>query len=82
VRLDKSATESPEMLKGVFGEYSFSWLAVLQWYSSFKASRVSVDDKRSEQPSISKMTGNVKKKDSRSHPWRPSPNNPQDCRHH
>jgi hypothetical protein len=34
---------------------------VSEWHSRFKASRVSVDDKCSGQPSTSKMTENVEK---------------------
>jgi hypothetical protein len=59
IKLGKSATETFEMLREVFGEYSLSWTAVLEWHSRFKAGRMSVeDDKRRGQP---KYQQNVRK---------------------
>jgi hypothetical protein len=60
VNLDKSATETLEMLHEAFGEHSLSRTAVFEWYSRFKVGRVSVeDDERSGPPSTSKTTENV-----------------------
>jgi hypothetical protein len=61
MKLGKSATETLEMLREAFGEHSLSQTAVFEWYSRFKASRVSVEDQCSGQPSTSKMTENVEK---------------------
>jgi hypothetical protein len=36
VKLDKSATETPEMHGEAFGEYSLSQTAVSEWHSCFK----------------------------------------------
>jgi uncharacterized metal-binding protein len=44
VKLDKSATETLEMLSEAFGEYSLSQTVVFEWHSCFKAGRVSVED--------------------------------------
>jgi hypothetical protein len=44
VKFSKSATKSPEMLCGAFGEHSLSWTVVFQWHSRFQAGRVSVED--------------------------------------
>jgi hypothetical protein len=32
VKLGKSATETPEMLREGFGEHSLTWAAVLEWH--------------------------------------------------
>jgi hypothetical protein len=62
VKLDKSTTETLEMLREAFGEHSLSQTAVFEWHSRFKTGRVSVeDDERSGRPSTSKMTENVVK---------------------
>jgi hypothetical protein len=37
VKLGKSATKTPEMLREAFGEHSLSRTAVFQWHSRFKA---------------------------------------------
>jgi hypothetical protein len=48
LNLDKSATETLEMLREAFGEHSLSEAAVFEWHSHFRAGQVSVeDDKRS-----------------------------------
>jgi hypothetical protein len=61
VKLGKSATETHEMLREAFGEHSLSRGAVIEWYSGFKACRVSVeDDERPGRPS-SKTAENVEK---------------------
>jgi hypothetical protein len=44
VKLSKSTTETPEMLREAFGEYSLSRTAVSEWHSRFKAGRVSDED--------------------------------------
>jgi hypothetical protein len=59
VKLGKSATKTPEMLHEAFGEHSLSWTVVFECHSRFKAGQVSVEDKLSGQPSISKTTENV-----------------------
>jgi hypothetical protein len=62
VKLSKSSTETPVMLREAFGEYSLSQTVVFEWHSRFKAGRVSAkDDKRSGQPSTSKTIENVEK---------------------
>jgi hypothetical protein len=62
MKLYKSSTETTEMLREAFGEHSLGRRAVFEWHSRFKASPVSLeDDKRSGQPSISKMMENVEK---------------------
>jgi hypothetical protein len=42
VKLGKSAIETLEMLREAFVEYFLSRRAVFEWYSRFKAGRVSV----------------------------------------
>jgi hypothetical protein len=37
VKLDKSATKSPEMLREAFGKHSLSQTEVSEWHSRFKA---------------------------------------------
>jgi hypothetical protein len=44
VKLGKSATETLEMLHEDFGKHSLSRTVVLEWYSGFKAGRMSVED--------------------------------------
>jgi predicted ArsR family transcriptional regulator len=62
MKLGKSTTETLEMLREAFGEYSLSQTAVNEGHSHFKASRESVeDDEPSGQPSTSKMTENAEK---------------------
>jgi hypothetical protein len=61
MKVGKSAAETLEMLHETFGEHSLSRTAVFEWHSH-KASRVLVEnDKRSGQPSTSKMTENFEK---------------------
>jgi hypothetical protein len=61
-KLSKSTTETLEILRKVFGEYSLCWTAVFQWHSRFKAGRMSIeDDECSGRPSTSKTTENVEK---------------------
>jgi hypothetical protein len=60
VKPGKSATKTIEMLYEAFREHSLSQTVVFEWYSRFKASRVSVeDDEHSGRPSTSKTTENV-----------------------
>jgi hypothetical protein len=62
VKLDKSATETLEMLREAFGDHFLSRTAVFERHSRFKAGRVSVeDDERSGRPSTGKTTDNVEK---------------------
>jgi hypothetical protein len=44
VKLNKSDSETLEVLHEAFGEHSLNWTVVLGWYSRFKASRVSAED--------------------------------------
>jgi hypothetical protein len=74
VKLGKSATETLEMFREVFGEHSLSQTAFFEWHSRFKADRVSFeDDERSGRCSTTKRQKMLTK--SRTHPLRPSPNN-------
>jgi hypothetical protein len=43
VKLGKSASETPEMLRDAFGEHSLSHTVVSEWHSRFKAGPVSVE---------------------------------------
>jgi hypothetical protein len=76
VKLGKSATETLEMFREALGEHSLTRTPAFEWHLRFKAGRVSVeDDERSGRSSTSKTTENVEK-NFRTHPRRPSPNNP------
>jgi hypothetical protein len=76
VKLGKFVTEILEILREAFGEHYLSRKAVFEWNSLFKAGSVSAeDDERSGRPSTSKTTENIEQ-NSRTHPRRPSPNNP------
>jgi hypothetical protein len=44
VKLGKSTTKPPEMLREAFGEHSLSRTAVFELHSRFKAGRGSVED--------------------------------------
>jgi hypothetical protein len=44
MKLSKSATETPEMLRIAFGEHSLSQAVVFEWHSCFKAGQMSVED--------------------------------------
>jgi hypothetical protein len=60
VKLGKSTTKTPEMLREAFGEHSLSQIVVFEWHPRFKASRVSVEGgKRSGRPGNSRTTENV-----------------------
>jgi hypothetical protein len=62
VKLRKSATETLEMLREAFGEYSLSPTVVFEWHSCYMARRLSIeDDERSGQSSTSKMIEMLKK---------------------
>jgi hypothetical protein len=62
VKSGKSATETLEMLRETFGEYSLSWTAVFEWHSHFKTGQMSVEgDEYSWRPNTSKTTENVEK---------------------
>jgi hypothetical protein len=47
VTLSKSAYETLEMLRGVFGEHSLSGTVAFERHSHFNAGRVSAEDERS-----------------------------------
>jgi hypothetical protein len=66
------------MLREAFGEHSLCRTAAFEWHSRFKAGQVSVEYDR-----VTKHQQNHRKcwKNSRTHPWRPSPNNPWARRH-
>jgi hypothetical protein len=67
VNLGKSATETPEILREAFWEYSLRWRAAFEWHSRFKAGGVSVaDDDRSGRPSTSRTIENIYKKNENS----------------
>jgi hypothetical protein len=75
VKLDKSATETLEMLREAFREHSLSRTAVFEWHSCFKDGQVSVEvDNVQGDQAPAKRQKMLKK--SRTHPRRPSPNNP------
>jgi hypothetical protein len=62
VKLGKSTTKTPEMLRESFGEQFLSLTAVCGWHSRFKAGQVSVEnDECSGRPSTNKTTENVEK---------------------
>jgi hypothetical protein len=62
VKLGKSATETLEMFREVFGEHSLSRTSVSEWHSRFKGGRVSAeDDKDSGRPSTNKLQKMLKK---------------------
>jgi hypothetical protein len=76
LKLDKTTTETHEMLHEAFEEHSLSWTAVFEWNLGFKAGQVSVeDDEHSGRPSTNRTTETVEKY-LRTHPQRPSPSNP------
>jgi hypothetical protein len=60
VKLGKYASETPEMLREVFGERSLSQTGGFEWHSHFKAGRVSVEDRHSGRSSTSK-TENIER---------------------
>jgi hypothetical protein len=60
VKLGKSATKTPEMLREACGEHSLCQTVVFEWHSHFKAGQVSAeDDERSGRPGASRMIENV-----------------------
>jgi hypothetical protein len=62
MKLGKSTTETLEMLREAFEEYSLSRRAVSKWYLRFKAGRASAeDDESSGRPSTNKTTENVER---------------------
>ena len=55
-KLGKTATECYEMLKTAFGEQAMGHSQTFQWYSRFKAGRISTDDdEHSGRPVFSSM---------------------------
>jgi len=54
-KLGKTATECYEMLKTAFGEQAMGHSQTFQWFSRFKARRISIDDERSGRPVSSSM---------------------------
>ena len=52
-KLGKTATECYEMLKTVFGEQAMGRSQKFQWFSRFKAGRISTDDDERSGPPVS-----------------------------
>jgi predicted nucleic acid-binding Zn ribbon protein len=44
MKLGKSATKPPEMLRQVFGEHSVSRIAIFEWHSRFMVGQMSAED--------------------------------------
>jgi transposase len=60
VKIEKSVTETFEMLKIAFGEDAICRTQTYEWWKRFKEGRTSVDDdQRSGRPSTSKTDDNV-----------------------
>jgi transposase len=55
VKLNKTSTETFEMLKSAYGEECLSRTSVSEWHKAFKAGRESLqDDERKGRPSASR----------------------------
>jgi len=59
--LEKSVTETFEMLKIAFREEAMGRTQTYEWWKRFKEGRTSVDDPRSGRPSTSRTDDNVAK---------------------
>lgn len=61
-KLGKSATETYEMIKKVYGEDAMSRSRVFEWFARFKAGRESTeDDERTGRPRSSRMDENIER---------------------
>ena len=62
VKLGKSATETYDMLKNVYGDECLSRTQVFEWFKRFKKGREEIgDDQRPGRPSTSKTDANIEK---------------------
>jgi hypothetical protein len=75
VKLSKSATKTLEMLHEAFEKHSLSRTTAFEWHSGFKASRVSLKMTNVQGDQAPAKRQKMLKK-LRTHPRRPSPNNP------
>ena len=62
MKLGKSATETYDLLKKVYGDECLSHTQVFEWFKRFKAGREEIgDDQLPGRPSTSKTNANIKK---------------------
>ena len=62
VKLGKSATETYDLLKKVYGDECLSRTQVFEWFKSFKGGREEIGGvQRPRRPSTSKTDANIKK---------------------
>ena len=62
VQLGKSATETYDLLKKVYGDECLSRTQVFEWFKMFKEGREQIgDDRRPGRPSTSKTDANIEK---------------------
>jgi len=62
VKLGKSATETCDLLKKVYGDECISRTQVFDWFKRFKEGREEIgDDQRPGRPSTSKTEANIEK---------------------
>jgi hypothetical protein len=62
VKLGKSATETYDLLKKVYGDECLSRTQFFEWFKRFKEGRKEIgDDQRPGRPSTSKTEANIKK---------------------
>jgi len=62
VKLGKSATETYDLLKKVYGDECLSRIQVFEWFKRFKEGRKEIeDDQRPGRPSTSKTDTNIEK---------------------
>ena len=62
VKLGKSATETYDLLKKIYGDECLSPTEVFEWFKKFKEGREEIgNDQRSGSPSTSKIQANIEK---------------------
>ena len=62
MKLGKSATETYDLLKKVYGDECLSRTQVFEWFKRFKEGREEVgDDQRPSHPSTSKIDASIEK---------------------
>jgi len=62
VKLGKSATETYDLLKKVYGDECLSYTQVFEWFKRFKEGREEIgDDQRPSRTSTSKTDTNIEK---------------------